>query len=214
MSNNIHPNNGLLSLADIARHFDLPESTARYYCKRFAEFLPIHGEGRRRRYGEESIEIVSSILEHMKVGKNASAVEKELAKKYARTTDVFVPAVKQDTSPMPQQGYGNMDNNLALQLLEQQSNAMQSIAHSLSILANQQEHIQNLTKAANEATDENVRLREEVATLKTVIRSSEAVHQDDLDQVRTWMSRLAKSYNEKTQLDTQVPQAKKDNLIQ
>ncbi|MCD7984791.1 MAG: hypothetical protein LUG19_11175 [Desulfovibrio sp.] len=27
---------GLLSIADISRHFSLPESTTRYYCKRFA----------------------------------------------------------------------------------------------------------------------------------------------------------------------------------
>ncbi len=199
---------GLLSLADIARHFDLPESTARYYCKRFAAFLPIHGEGRRRRYGEETLEIVSKILELMKVGKNASAVENELARNYARTTDVYVPAVQQ-SSNITHNELANLDTSIALRILEQQNTAMQSIANSLNILANQQEHIKDLTKAANEATEENIRLKKEVITLKSVIRSSEAVHQDDLDQVRTWMSRLAKSYNEKTPLDTQAPQDKK-----
>ncbi len=200
---------GLLSLADISRHFDLPESTTRYYCKRFAAYLPIHGEGRRRRYGEQSLEIVATILENMKAGKNANAVEKELAQNYAKTADIYVPAVKEASAP---QNINNapMDASLAMKLLEQQSNAMQSIAHSLSILASQQEQMQNLTTAAKEATEENIELRKEVATLKTVIRSREDVYQDDLDQVRHWMSRLARSYNEKTPLDTQIPQSEKD----
>jgi len=30
----------LLSIADISRHFSLPESTTRYYCKRFSQFIP------------------------------------------------------------------------------------------------------------------------------------------------------------------------------
>ncbi len=202
----------LLSLADISRHFNLPESTARYYCKRFAAYLPIHGEGRRRRYGEESIEIIAAVLEHMKTGKNANAVEKELSKIYARTTDVYVPVVKQSSVALNNDAPSDvMDASFAMKLLEQQSNAMQSIAHSLSILANQQEYINELTTAAKEATEENIQLRNEVSTLKTVIRSAEAVHQDDLDQVRTWMSRLAKSYNDKTPLDTQLPQSKNDS---
>lgn len=39
-------NEALLSIADISRHFSLPESTTRYYCKRFAAFIPSVGEGR------------------------------------------------------------------------------------------------------------------------------------------------------------------------
>ncbi len=209
MNKNVSTNGELLSLADISRHFNLPESTARYYCKRFASFLPIHGEGRRRRYGQETLEIISNVLEHMKTGKNASAVEAELSKKYARTTDVYVPAIQQSQNLDPIASM-SFDANMALRLMEQQNNAMQSIAQSLSILASQQENMQDLSAAAKEATEENIRLRNEVATLKEVIRSSESVHQDDLDQVRNWMSRLARSHNEKTALDTQAPQRLKN----
>ena len=38
------------SISDLARRFGLPESTARFYCKRFRDFLPHAGEGKRRRY--------------------------------------------------------------------------------------------------------------------------------------------------------------------
>ncbi len=210
MSEQSYNKSTLLSLADISRHFNLPESTTRYYCKRFAAYLPIHGEGRRRRYGAESINIISTVLEYMKAGKNASAVEKELDTMYARAADVCVPAIKAQNDIQSGYNYENVDSNLAMRLLEQQSNAMQSIAESLSVLANQQQYIQDLTAAAKDATEENIQLRNEVIRLKTVIRSAEAVHQDDLDQVRTWMNRLATSYNNKTQLDTQLPQEKKN----
>ena len=46
----------LLSIADISRHFSLPESTTRYYCKRFAAYIPSVGEGRRRRYRSETLD--------------------------------------------------------------------------------------------------------------------------------------------------------------
>ncbi len=209
MSHQTNRTSGLLTLADISRHFNLPESTTRYYCKRFAAYLPIHGEGRRRRYGEGSLDVVAAILKHMKSGKNANAVEKELAQNYARTTDVYVPAVQNNPIAQTSETANPLDANIALKLLEQQSTAMQSIAQSLSILANQQEYINDLTTAAKEATEENTQLRNEVMRLKTVISSAEAVHQDDLNQVRTWMSRLAKSHNEKTLLDTQAPQKNK-----
>ena len=55
----------LLSIADISRHFSLPESTTRYYCKRFAAYIPSVGEGRRRRYRHETLTVIAAILEQM-----------------------------------------------------------------------------------------------------------------------------------------------------
>ncbi len=198
-----------LSLVDIARHFNLPESTARYYCKRFAMFLPIHGEGRRKRYGQGTLEVVAAILEHMKSGKNANAVEKALSQTYARTMDFSVPALHESSESQIIQS-DSFDATLAFKLLEQQTSALHSIAQSLNILTTQQQRIEDLTFAASEATSENIKLKAEVAALKTVIQSAEAVHQDDLDQVRTWMSRLARSYNAKEGMDTTIPQEKKE----
>ena len=35
----------LLTIAEIAKQFQLPESTARFYCKRFMDFMPHVGHG-------------------------------------------------------------------------------------------------------------------------------------------------------------------------
>ena len=56
----------LLSIADISRHFSLPESTTRYYCKRFAQFIPSVGDGRRRRYRRETLDVIPQYLSKCK----------------------------------------------------------------------------------------------------------------------------------------------------
>ncbi len=230
-----------LTITEIARHFSIPESTARYYCKRFAPFLPIFGEGRRKRYGEKSIQIIASIIEFMRQGKTAAVVEEELAAHFPRIMEVHVEsrtgsapstvsqqrnsseenASCQDLAPhtayvelQPSPRHSEVDvthtagSQHVLHLLEQQTSAMQSIAQSLSILATQKEDMQRLEDAARTSKEENTMLREEVYVLQTLLHSSEKVHQDDLDQVRSWMSRLAKSYNDKNTMEEQAP--KKD----
>ncbi len=214
----------LLSLADIARHFSLPESTARYYCKRFSGFMPIHGEGRRRRYGKDALAVVAMVLEHMRAGKTANVIEGILYQHFACTTEPVVSVEKvtqdvqgydpsvgvqsalatQNTHVQQRQDSGEFAS-FAMHLLEQQNVAMQSIAKSLEVLASQQEDMHTLREAAQLAAEENTQLRNEVKTLKSLLHSAEQVHQDDLHQVRTWMSRLAHSYNNKTTLDTKKP---------
>ncbi len=254
-----------LSLAEIARHFSLPESTARYYCKRFASFMPIIGEGRRKRYGQKTLEIIATIIEHMKMGKTAVLVEEELAAHFPRTMDatvtldskpsafspsnshythhetghdatsilgsttvdfptipLSVPATKPGSASMAQNimpsnntmpSSGQMPphdggaNLMVMQLLEQQTMAMQSIAKSLSVLSTQKEDMQRMEDAARTAKEENVLLRDEVKVLQSLLHSSEQVHHDDLNQIRSWMSRLAQSYNSKTTMDAQNSQS-------
>ncbi len=234
-----------LSLAEIARHFSLPESTARYYCKRFAPFMLIYGEGRRKRYDEECLTVIATIIEHMKMGKTANMVEEVLATRFVRTMDANV------THPTPQNnaymsaqnkpekniydtGYANTATmhqmatysqntpvaenpyttgvegaagHALMQYLEQQSSALQSIAQSLSVLASQKNDMQRLEDAARTSKEENVLLRQEVHVLKNLLHSSEQVHHDDLSQMRSWMSRLAQSYNKQTAMETKFDHA-------
>ncbi len=245
-----------LSLAEIARHFSLPESTARYYCKRFASFMPITGEGRRKRYGQKTLEIIATIIDHMKMGKTAVLVEEELAAHFPRTMDAtitfdtpsasFTPSTSHYTAPHHREstsvlGANTMDfptipqhsppahpasanasvmhsmnqaggidgSHMVMQLFEQQTMAMQSIAKSLSVLATQKDDMQRLEDAARTAKEENILLRDEVKVLQSLLHSSEKIHHDDLHQIRSWMSRLASSYNAKTAMDTENTEGEK-----
>ena len=84
MTRTASPTEGLLSIADISRHFSLPESTTRYYCKRFAAFIPSVGEGRRRRYRPETLEVIAAILEQMQKSRTAASVENALLVRFPR----------------------------------------------------------------------------------------------------------------------------------
>lgn len=86
----------LLSIADISRHFSLPESTTRCYCKRFAAYIPSVGEGRRRRYRHETLTVIAAILEQMQKSRTAATVEEALQTRFPRNALVVAPAQPPD----------------------------------------------------------------------------------------------------------------------
>ncbi|MDM5292335.1 MerR family transcriptional regulator [Peribacillus simplex] len=52
----------LLTMAQIAKKLNLAESTARFYRNRFEDYIPSVGEGRKKRYRPETIEVCGSLL--------------------------------------------------------------------------------------------------------------------------------------------------------
>lgn len=68
----------LLTVAEIARRLNIPESTARYYRDRFAMYIPVFGEGKSRRYRPETLDIIRIIADSFRSGMSAEGVENEL----------------------------------------------------------------------------------------------------------------------------------------
>lgn len=191
----------LLTLTQIARHFSLPESTARYYCKRFAPFMPSTGEGRRRRYRQEALGVIAAIIEHMRTERTASGVEEALTRQFPRQMDALVPL--NDTAPatgaLPPLGLGAGQSMgadfvpvMAMKLLEQQTKAMEGIAASLQLLSQRQDDLRQLSDQARQVSEENLRLRQELENLRALQHSSEKMQQEDLEQIRTWVTRMAR----------------------
>lgn len=185
MAHTASRNEGLLSLADISRHFSLPESTTRYYCKRFAAFIPSVGEGRRRRYRPETLEVIAAILEQMQISRTAAAVENTLQARFPRNAlAVAEPATcltRQMEAPLAE-----LLPAAALQLLERQTQALESIAQLMQVV------IERLPQAGAtpEMTGENQQLRTDVENLRLLLHASEKTQQADLDQLRAWMTRV------------------------
>ncbi|MCD7984792.1 MAG: MerR family transcriptional regulator [Desulfovibrio sp.] len=177
---------GLLSIADISRHFSLPESTTRYYCKRFAAFIPSVGEGRRRRYRPETLEVIAAILEQMQTSRTAAAVENTLLARFPRNA-LAVPGPE----PCPVRQVENLVAELlptaALQLLERQTQALESIAQLMHAVI---ERLPQTGAAASETARENQQLRSDVENLRVLLHASEKTQQADLDQLRAWMTRV------------------------
>lgn len=190
--------------AELARHFRLPESTIRYYCARFAPYLPAGGEGRSRRYAPSCLEVLAFIRERLPEARTSRALDAILARRFPH----FAPAA--DTAAHPREGtiparFSGCDlpENLpvdrggptsgadaALRLLERQSDALERIAATLDILAGQDGRTGRGEPPGSPAEWES--LREEVHTLRLLVNSAEQTQQDDLNQLRQWLARLAR----------------------
>lgn len=203
MSMSTQQENSLLSIADIARHFDLPESTARYYCKRFAEHIPSVGEGRRRRYRPETLEVIALVLEEMQKSRTAASVEELLAVQFPRNVEIrplsvsLPPAHEKNdlqvmtASPVatvtPQEAMPLPDSPAVLQLLERQTAALEGMLQILRVLVERMPLPAGNTGAEQAATPE---LHKEVQTLRTLLEACEKNHQADLEQIRKWVGKL------------------------
>lgn len=186
----------LLTIAELARNLNLPESTARYYCNRFAAHLPSVGEGRRRRYKPEALETLRTIASVMRREKNAYAVDLALRNgEAAGEAPLPVPVVPDNAAAFA----GSVQfAGQVLSLMENQTRALQEIAGAMSVFA------ERLAPAApppppdeafvgEQASEAAAALREEIAQLRARIRASESVHQSDLEQLRKWLNRLGEA---------------------
>ncbi|BCS88632.1 MerR family transcriptional regulator [Pseudodesulfovibrio sediminis] len=89
----------VLSVAEIARELDLPESTVHYWKNRFAQHLPSIGRGRQKRFKPEAIEIFSTISRLLKEGHTARDVMDQLSHNYPLQADA-IPATLQNDTPL------------------------------------------------------------------------------------------------------------------
>lgn len=176
----------LLSIADISRHFSLPESTTRYYCKRFSAFIPSVGEGRRRRYRGETLEVIAAILEEMQRSRTAAAVETALESRFPRNA----LALSNEHACRPAAAAGeNLLSAGALHLLERQTHALELIAELMRLFL---ERMPPQGDTASDLGRRQERLRTDLETLRLLLQTSEKTQQEDLEQLRTWMQRLVR----------------------
>lgn len=186
MSNAKVADDSLLSIADISRHFSLPESTTRYYCKRFAAFIPSVGEGRRRRYRKETLDVVAAILEEMQKSRTAAAVETALETRFPR--NALALSSNQDCVPTVPAGQSLLSAS-AMHLLERQTHALELIAELMRLFL---ERIPRQPDAG--FGEQQQRLRTDLDTLRLLLENSEKTQQEDLEQLRTWMQRLVRQH--------------------
>lgn len=180
------PDSAYLSMTELARRLDLPESTMRYYCKRFAEFLPYKGEGRRRRYTEECEKTLVFIASAMHRNKNATAVELMLQ------SGQFGHAVPvQSTAAEAGQGDPGVESaRLLMSVMERQASALGKIAEGLEVFLSE---LKSGMRQPGGPSGPDSGLRNELEELKLQIFTAEKVHQEDLEQLRKWIARLGEA---------------------
>ena len=191
----------LLTMADLAARFSLPESTARYYCRRFNAFLPQEGKGRRK-YTAEASPVFAAIQEAMRRTRHARSVEMELSLQFPADA----PAVKEavdgvlvqaapDYTPAP---VLQEFSRGILQVLGVQAQALERIADVLSgigqitpVSGTAKSPAPKAVGAKNPQLDKDIEeLRKEIKNLRGLMDSSEQIHQQDVEQLRKWLNRL------------------------
>ena len=81
----------LLSVAEIARQLDVPESTLHYWKNRFSQYLPSFGRGRLKRFQPEAVEAFQTIARLLKAGHSSEEVMAELARTYPLNAQAVPP---------------------------------------------------------------------------------------------------------------------------
>jgi|WetSurSiteA1Bulk_404760.scaffolds.fasta_scaffold106529_1 hypothetical protein len=72
----------LLSVLAIAKRLNIPESTARYYCRQYADFLPSVGDGRGKRYREGALEILQIVVDMAKDNRSSTDIASHLRQQF------------------------------------------------------------------------------------------------------------------------------------
>lgn len=77
----------LYTVGEIAKELSIPESTASYYIRTFIEYMPVVGEGRRKRYKPEVLEIVALIRQAFNNHLAQEQVSELLAQRYSLSVE-------------------------------------------------------------------------------------------------------------------------------
>jgi DNA-binding transcriptional MerR regulator len=115
----------LLTIAEIAKQMNIPESTVRFYRDRFEAYIPSVGEGRKKRYKPEAVKVLRIIAEGYNRKLTADEIESQLSTAFPRNV-----AVTQE----PQQAIATVQQQLVssefvelLQVIADQKQAIEEL---------------------------------------------------------------------------------------
>lgn len=176
-------------MAQIAKQLNLAESTARFYRDRFEDFIPSVGEGRKKRYKPETVEVLRFIAEGFNRNLTAIDIKDGLSRMVAMNIE-FVETTAMTTAATQQQSK-NEPNQYALQLqfaVEQISSAMQIIADQKEEIAELRKHVAVIENKQQEQQEYiNSKLEEQDQQLmKSIKEIQEAKNQLAATQQKKW----------------------------
>nr|WP_142352291.1 MerR family transcriptional regulator [Bacillus pumilus] len=184
-------------MTQIAKQLSLAESTARFYRDRFENYIPSVGEGRKKRYKPETIEVLRFIAEGFNRNLTATDIEEGLSRMIARNTEF------EEVTATAQQQSKNDPNHYALQLqiaIEQMSTAMQVIGNQKEEIAELRKHVAMIENKQQEQQEYiNTKLEERDQMLMESIRGIQ-----DIKTVNTSIDKFeakSHSHNNKAVID-------------
>jgi transposase-like protein len=146
----------LLSIKDISQELGIPQSTLRYYRDLFIEYLPATGEGKKKRFYPEAVEVFQAIAKGMHQNKNSDDIVNDLNKRFTRFIEIDETDDESQESSATYSQRGEISQSQALSPVEQldgsaimaviasQNQALQQIAATINVVNEQQEELYNL----------------------------------------------------------------------
>lgn len=194
----------LMTIAEVAKELDIPESTARYYRDSFIDYIPSVGEGRKKRYRSETVEVLRFIAEGFKRKLTATEIENGLSQMFPRNFDIEQPTAV--TTAVAQQQAENDVKQYALQLqiaFEQMGKTMQVIADQKEEIAELRKHVADVEKKQQHQEDYiNNKLEERDQKLIQSLRDSQETKKlllevqeqiaTSLEEKKSWWQKLWK----------------------
>lgn len=145
----------LLTITGIAQKLGMPESTVRYYRNKFSNFIPSIGEGRKKRYRPETVEIIAFIEKMFQDNRTAIEIAEHLAHKFPQNIEVEMePQQLIATSQQPK----NLSLKMA-DMLASQTQALKQLALVLDKFYNHERELRTLS-------DEVVFLRKQLQRVR------------------------------------------------
>ncbi len=122
----------LLTIKEIARRLGLPESNIRYYRDKFDKFLPSVGEGRKKRFRPEALEVFEIIVQELAHNKSTAEIEERLSRMFSQNPSQ-VTGPEGDLRPPAQGDYVSRESASLEQALAAQSRALDQLSRAVHL---------------------------------------------------------------------------------
>lgn len=138
----------LLTISQIAKELQIPESTARYYRDRFINYIPFVGKGRGKKYRPETVEILRFIAEGFNRNLTAMEIEDGLSRMVARNVEVEEETAT--TIAAAQQQWEDRGIPIQIEVGEKFQQMMNQFTLAMEVIADQKQEIAELRKTVAE----------------------------------------------------------------
>ncbi|MFW6054480.1 MAG: MerR family transcriptional regulator [Thermodesulfobacteriota bacterium] len=204
----------LLTIKEISRELEVPESNLRYYRDRFEDFLPSVGQGRKRRYKKGALDVFRFIVQGFQNDKTSDQIAEELPKHFSRKPDLT------DHEETPSRVYlarteGEESQTSVYQLLHNQARTLERFSRFLFSRREPSEAAENiksdhrklkkgvillnrdvqrlkssldnhpLTERCSSLEDETAHLKQEIAATQNRLAALEAESREHQDELRS-----------------------------
>ncbi len=184
--------NKLLSIAEIARQLEVPESTAHYWKSRFGQHLPSVGEGRQKRFYPEAVEVFTVIKEMLGAGHPAIEISQALTSQYPLN-----PSSVSHSVAIPHSAHVQNSMEPVLQIAQTMGTEIaRSISSYLSSVSGQEPlHNENLTQVCQDMAQTHEQLTRQQEELNSLREEKQAM-QEKLTIMEQELVRLRKDRRE------------------